>query len=456
MENKKVTHTARSVLRLWNTGWFAFVWIAFYNKFMFDNHRVFGAIISTITFYVIYSFLCGVYKAFRIASTDVGEIVFSQFVSFGAADLILYMECCLVFNVFLNLLPGMAIVCIQLLGTMAISLYTKRYFMRHVATQKTLVIYGSKRTKEDAVCFEKRLLRKYSHLFDILFTESEMLSDQVFYQRVAGVETIIMYDVSHERRAHFTTYCLELKKNFYYTPDIQDVLEMGCETKHLLDTSLMKYEYRYENRGRKVVKRTMDIFFSLFFILLFSPAMLVICIAIKLEDGGPVFYKQKRCTQNGREFDILKFRSMKVDAEKYGVIPSTEDDPRITKVGKKIRALRLDEVPQFFNILKGDMAFVGPRPERVEHVEMYMAQLPEFRYRMSVKGGLTGYAQVFGKYNTSAYDKLLMDLMYIENQSLLLDLKITLLTIRTVFQKESTEGFEESVSQSMTDEIGGK
>ena len=158
-------------------------------------------------------------------------------------------------------------------------------------------------------------------------------------------------------------------------------------------------------------------------------------------------YRQMRVTKDGKTFSIMKFRSMAEDAEKTGPIPSTQNDPRITKVGRVIRACRFDEIPQLFNILSGSMSFVGPRPERVEHVEMYTKDMPEFVYRNKVKAGLTGYAQVYGKYNTSPYDKLRLDLIYIENRTLLLDLKVLLLTIRTIFQKESTEGFKDGKSK---------
>ena len=165
---------------------------------------------------------------------------------------------------------------------------------------------------------------------------------------------------------------------------------------------------------------------------------------------SPVFYKQDRCTKDAKVFKIYKFRSMIVDAEKNGFIPCTSNDNRITKVGKVIRMTRIDELPQIINILKGDMSFVGPRPERVEHVEKYTKELPEFAYRMRVKGGLTGYAQIYGKYNTSAYDKLRLDLMYIENQSFLLDLKILMLTFKIMFIPESTEGFSEEKSKRLS------
>ena len=171
--------------------------------------------------------------------------------------------------------------------------------------------------------------------------------------------------------------------------------------------------------------------------------MIIVAIAIKIEDGGPVFYKQKRVTINGRIFEILKFRSMIKDAEKDGESrPATDHDPRITKVGAVIRALRIDELPQILNILKGDMSIVGPRPERVEHMDQYGKDIPEFDFRLKVKGGLTGYAQIYGKYNTSPYDKLRLDMMYIENYSLMLDLKLVLTTLRILLKKESTEGFD--------------
>ncbi|MEE8886437.1 MAG: sugar transferase [Eubacteriales bacterium] len=450
MENKRVTHTARALLRLWNVGWFLVFWVTYYNLYMFNTYRIQGALFSTLMFFIIYNALCNVYKAFRIASTGLPDIVFSQFISFTAADLVLYAEACLVYNQPLNFMRMIAAMVIQLGGTIVLTFLTKRYFMTHVARQKTLVIYGVQSSIEDTENFEKRLLKKYGHLFDILYTEPETITDDVFYQRLQGVETVMMYNITPGLKVRFTEPCIENRKNFYFTPNIEDILEQGTEAKHLLDTPLMKYEYRYEATRKLVVKRILDIVFSLICIIILSPLMLVMAILIKAEDGGPVFYRQERYTKGAKIFKIIKFRSMVVDAEKNGVQPSVgEEDPRITKIGKFMRKTRIDEIPQFFNVLKGDMSFVGPRPERVEHVDLYTRQIPEFRYRLSVKGGLTGYAQVYGKYNTSAYDKLLLDLMYIENQSTLLDFRIVLLTVRTIFQKESTEGFDEQESESI-------
>jgi exopolysaccharide biosynthesis polyprenyl glycosylphosphotransferase len=243
-------------------------------------------------------------------------------------------------------------------------------------------------------------------------------------------------------RENILKYCFENGISVYISPKLSDLMIRGASRLELFDSPIYYCSNKGLTIGQRIIKRLMDMILSLVLIILFSPVMIVIAAAIKLHDKGPVLFKQKRYTKDGKVFNILKFRSMIVDAEKDGeVIPAEDNDPRITPVGKVIRKIRMDELPQLFNILKGDMSVVGPRPERVEHVDMYSEQIPEFRYRLKVKGGLTGYAQVLGKYNTSPYDKLRLDLIYIENYSLLLDLKLMLTTIKILFKPESTEGF---------------
>lgn len=195
---------------------------------------------------------------------------------------------------------------------------------------------------------------------------------------------------------------------------------------------------------QKIVKRLLDIAISATGLLISSPLFLLIAISIKCTDRGPVFYKQKRLTQGGKEFKIYKFRTMIQDAEKGGkAVLARDEDDRILPVGKILRRLRLDELPQLWNILKGDMSMVGPRPERPELMAEIVEEIPEFVYRLKVKAGLTGYAQVYGKYNTTAYDKLKLDLTYIRNYSIFLDLKLILMTPKVMFLKESTEGVKE-------------
>ena len=450
MKSRKITNTAKTLLCIWNIGLFSAVWFAFYNSHAFDTYLWQGGLLFCVIYAMIYLFLSDLYKATRIASNPIPDVVFSQTISFGIADLILYVQCCLLDNEYVDIIPGAIIVVLQLLGTALIVVIMKQLLIANITPQKTLVIYGGRKTTlEDTEKFCRRLLRKYDHLFEIVEIIFEEADEEELDAKINDAEVVLLFEVTKNKKGHFMKICSERHKTFYFTPRIEDILCQGASYKNYLDTPLMKYEYQYDSVSGYFGKRVLDIVLSVFALAILWPILLITAICIKLEDGGPVFYKQKRYTKDSQIFDILKFRSMIVDAEKDGVTPCTGNDSRITKVGKVIRATRIDELPQILNILKGDMSFVGPRPERVEHVEQYSEDLKEFTYRLRVKGGLTGYAQIYGKYNTSAYDKLRLDLMYIENQSLLLDLKLILLTIRVIFQAESTEGFEEEKSEEM-------
>lgn len=269
-------------------------------------------------------------------------------------------------------------------------------------------------------------------------------------REIVNYDAVLINDLPDRQENRIIKMCFKQDKRVYFTPKLSDILVKGSEELNLFDTPL----YLRRNNGiplwRLAIKRFFDILLSVFTLVVLSPILILVAIAIKAEDGGPVFYKQERCTIGGKKFMILKFRSMIVDAEKDGrPHPATEEDDRITKVGKIIRACRIDELPQLFNILKGDMSIVGPRPERVEHVERYTDMIPEFTFREKMKGGLTGYAQVYGKYNTTALDKLKLDLIYITNYSLLLDVQIIFETVKILFQKESTEGFSEAQEKDM-------
>ena len=262
-------------------------------------------------------------------------------------------------------------------------------------------------------------------------------------KKIPQYDAIILNDVAAPLRNDILKFCYRYRVRTYVAPKLTDIMVRGAKNISLFDTPLLLVKGTGLTPAQRVGKRLMDIVLCSVAMVIAAPVMAVVAIAIKLEDGGPVFFRQKRLTRNNREFEILKFRSMIVDAEKYaGAVLATDNDPRITKVGKFIRATRLDEIPQILNILKGDMSIVGPRPERKVIADEYCKDIPEFPYRLKVRGGLTGYAQIYGKYNTSAYDKLRLDLMYIENYSLLLDIKLIILTLRIIFSKESTEGID--------------
>ena len=224
-------------------------------------------------------------------------------------------------------------------------------------------------------------------------------------------------------------------------PSITDMLIASGEILHIVDTPIIKVNKFGPNQAERIVKRFIDIIGSLILIIIASPIMLVTAIAIKVNDKGDVFFKQARLTKDGKSFEMIKFRSMIMNAEsKTGAVLAKQNDDRITSVGKVIRKFRIDELPQLFNILKGEMSFVGPRPERIEMYDEITKTMPEFDYRLCVKAGLTGYAQIYGKYNTELRDKLLLDLYYIEKYSLVEDIKLIILTLKVIFKSDATEG----------------
>ena len=183
-------------------------------------------------------------------------------------------------------------------------------------------------------------------------------------------------------------------------------------------------------------KRTLDILASSLGLTALSPLLLVLATAVKLDDKGPAVFKQKRLTKDGKEFEIYKFRSMKADSENEGVDSHKEEDgERVTSVGRFLRKSHLDELPQLWNVLKGDMSMVGPRPELPELTDLYCKDIPEFRQRLQVKAGITGYAQVYCKNNDDPAEKLKYDLEYIEKMSLPLDLKILFATFKIPFKR---------------------
>ena len=264
--------------------------------------------------------------------------------------------------------------------------------------------------------------------------------------------SVLINDVPSQIENKIIKLCFDNDVRTYVVPKIADIILKCSDSINVIDTPLYLSRNFGMSFGQRFAKRAMDIILSGLALIVFSPVFIITALAIKIEDHGPVFFKQERVTKDGKHFMILKFRSMIVDAEKDGrPHPAGEKDDRITKVGNIIRACRVDELPQLFNIFAGDMSIVGPRPERYEHVIKYTQDIPEFKFREKVKGGLTGYAQVYGKYNTSALDKLKLDLTYIANYSVLLDFQIIFETIKILFQKESTEGFDSERAKEMHD-----
>lgn len=327
----------------------------------------------------------------------------------------------------------------QIVGTALLVNLLELIFHKAFKPKAIIILYEEKPNRR----FAKKLNTREDK-FNVL---GEMKLEENWQEELLKLEdymAVLLYNVSSPLRNDVLKFCYQNGIRVYLVPKIADILVRNASESNFFDTPLYMVNEVDVTYGQIAVKRICDIILSLIAIILTSPVMLIAAIAIHKYDGGPVFFRQKRCTRNGRVFEILKFRSMIVDAEKDGKARlATENDDRITPVGHFIRKTRIDELPQFFNILKGDMSFVGPRPERPEIVAEYEKEFPEFDLRMKVKAGLTGYAQVYGKYNTTAYDKLKLDLIYVQKYSLLMDLRLIFMTVKVIFMKESTEGLDD-------------
>ena len=378
--------------------------------------------------------------SFKFGHLKLTDIVISQWISILIINCVTYFQLCLIANTMLNVVPIFILTGIDIVISFVLPYIFTVIYHQFSVPKKMVMIYGS----ENAVTLESKMNTRNDKYKIIKKISCDEFSYREIIHEIGKYDAVVINDVDAKIRNDLLKYCYKNSIRTYLVPKLSDIIYSGGEEITLFDTPLKLVKGRGLSPAQRFVKRTFDLILSGIAAIPTLIITLFVAIAIKAEDRGPVFYRQKRVTKDGKTFDILKFRSMIVDAESDGKPhPATDNDDRITKVGKVIRAMRIDELPQIFNILKGDMSIVGPRPERVEHCEKYGAKIPEFEFRNKVKGGLTGFAQIYGKYNTSALDKLRLDLMYIENYSLILDIKLILMTIRIMFKKESTEGFVE-------------
>lgn len=378
------------------------------------------------------------------------DLVIGQIISLFLVNFITYFQLCLIANQMLSPVPMLELFAAQILVSVVLVNVFAKLYHRLYAPHDMLLIYGRRRGVELKIKMDAR--RDKYNISKLMNVEEGF---DAICREIPKHDAVILNDVPAEIRNDILKYCYRYRVRTYVAPKLTDIMLRGAKINTLFDTPLLLVKGTGLTPAQRVAKRAMDIILCCIAMIPAAPIMLIVAAAIKLEDGGPVFYKQKRLTRNGREFEILKFRSMIVDAEKYdGAVLATDQDPRITKVGRIIRACRVDELPQLLNILKGDMSIVGPRPERKVIADEYTKDIPQFPYRLKVRGGLTGYAQIYGKYNTSPYDKLRLDLMYIENYSLLLDIKLIILTLRILFSKDSTEGIDKAQeNQKLADEL---
>lgn len=427
---------------------FMLCWFLYYGSRIRVPYYRTGNFLIIILFMVLYMVFGRLYDAFVINLSKISEIIYSQFLAVSFTDLIMYIVICLLSSKLTNLWPGIACLVGQVLVSSCWALCVHKWYFKTFDPVPTIIVYENKKSLRELN--GSIVLLKRFNIIDTIKAD-DCLDDLSFLNDIGA---IFLCGNKSSKRNIILKECIKRDIDVFICPGISDIILSGAYPIHAFPFPVLKTS-RYMPQPEYVFfKRLFDIILSTILLIITLPISLFVAIAIKSYDGGPCFYKQTRLTKDGKKFGILKFRSMIVDAEKDGVarLSSGDNDSRITPIGRFIRACRMDELPQLLNILKGDMTFVGPRAERPELTEKYSEKIPEFKLRLQAKAGLTGYAQVYGKYNTEPYEKLQMDLMYISNPSLIEDFKIILATVKILFMKDSTEGIQEGATDALNEE----
>lgn len=434
-----VTFGAAVILLGVITGIFAFFWYRYYSEAIVLPYYRRGNWVLIGIYGLLTALFFKAYGGFKVGYLKKTDMLYSQSLSMICVNTVAYLLISLIGRHFMNVFPILMMTLADFAFIAVWTFVSGKIFFLLYPPRKLVILYGSRQAAALVLKMSRRI-DKYM-ICESVSADEKTEKIKELMQKYEGV---IICDLPAEQRNDFLKYCFENSIRAYITPKISDIIIRGADDIRLFDTPLLlsrNYGLDFEQR---LIKRLFDIVFCIIALVPALPLMLASAIAVKLHDGGPVLYRQKRLTIDGKEFDVFKFRSMIVDAEKDGVARlASEEDERITPVGKVLRKFRLDELPQIFNILKGEMSVVGPRPERPELTEEYKKEMPEFEFRLKVKAGLTGYAQVTGVYDTSPYDKLKMDLMYIENYSVRMDLQIILMTLKTMLFPGKTNAEEE-------------
>lgn len=425
---------------------FAGLFAIFYLLFSIPNWQLLRfsrtAGVTILTFISVGLAMLAAYGHYDIGKRKSKPIIYSLGLAVVITDIVTYLQLSIMNTnearnktfVLENLGLLFLIIVLQIIYIIFMTYFGNYIYFKINKPEKCCLITSSQESLDQIY----RGINKYKLQYNIKDVVDYRAHD--LYKRIAVCDTVFIYDVPYDVRIPIVEYCYKLMKNIYFNPEIFDVIELNAKHVILDDISMVCAHVKELSLEQRIIKRLMDIVFALVSLIVSSPIWLICAIAIKHNDGGKILFKQKRATKNGKIFEVYKFRTMKENVQNYSAI---SDDDRITSVGKILRKLRIDELPQILNILKGDMSTVGPRPEMLKNVCDYTEALPEFAYRLRVKAGLTGYAQIAGKYNTSPKDKLILDLMYIENYSIWRDIKLILQTLIVFFKSDSTEAFGE-------------
>lgn len=431
--------TARIVIIAMQTLIFAYIWYTYYSRniqlpfYRRGNWAVIG-IYMLILFFFTKNF-----GGYKVGYLRISDVCLSQLLSIICTNVVAYFEVCAIGRDYFNPGPIVLLTVLELIIIFPWVYLVRLFFTRLFPPRRLLVVYDERSPKYIIDKINERP-DKY-HVCEAINVSK---GREKVLRKIHEYEAVVLCDIRSNIRNDILKYCFKKSIRTYVTPKLSDIIITGSEGIYLFDSPLLLSRNQGLSADQLLVKRIMDVVISAILLIIMLPFMIIVSIAIKTYDGGPVFYYQDRLTRNGRIFRMIKFRSMRIDSEKDGIMVASKNDDRITPVGKFLRRIHFDELPQIINVFKGDMSFVGPRPERPEIAELYSEKIPEFEFRLKVKAGLTGYAQVYGKYNTTPYDKLKLDLTYIENYSVFMDIKIIFGTFKVLFQKENTEGFDEN------------
>ncbi len=429
-----------TVFVLLQTALFAFIWFEYYNRpdvmepFYNRGNYVMIALYAAMCF-LFYKF----FGCFRVGYLRVYDTVFTLATALLCINTITYFQLCLIcrWTFWEHVLPILVMTLIDVVLLTVWTVFSRWLYLKLSPPRDLLVVYGE--------YSPDNLMAKLASRPDKYLVKEAIRFDSdidVIKEKMLTSGGVVLTDIPSHERNLLLKFGFEHDIRCYSVPKISDVMIMNAASINLFDTSLLLFRNNGISIGQRAAKRLFDILVSIIGIIVSSPLLLIIALLIKLYDGGPVFFTQERLTRGGKVFQIIKFRSMRVRKDEAEYVMTRKNDDRITPVGKILRNLHFDELPQLFNILKGDMSIVGPRPECPHLAEEYCKIIPEFSFRLKVKAGLTGYAQVYGKYNTTPYDKLKLDLTYIKRYSFWLDLKLIFMTFKILFQKENTEGID--------------
>lgn len=428
-----------AVVIIAQTAIFWYFWDHDYSQGMTQEFFFKGHIVLLFVYALMFTIFGNVYGSFKLGRLQYSNLVFSQLLALLFTNLIIYLQISLLSMKMVKPAPiiGMSfdnVLCCLVWSALAMGIYRWMY------PPKNMLLIYSDRDPDNLV--NKIETRKDKYIIkDSIHCDAE---PGELAEAIKSHQAVLLCDIPSGKRNKIIKECYMYDKRAYITPKLSDIIITGAGQNTLFDSPLLVTKVKGLRWEQSFVKRIMDIVIALILCLPTLLVTLLVALGNLIWDRGPVFYTQPRLTKDGKVFKILKFRSMKVDSEKDGARLAAKNDDRITKVGKVLRATHLDELPQVFNILAGQMSVVGPRPERPEIAEEYEQEIPEFSFRLKVKAGLTGYAQVYGKYNTTPYDKLKLDMYYIQHYKMWTDIQLILMTFKIMFMKDNTEGVDEN------------